>query len=122
MMQTGCAFRLSGPLSAERGGQPVPLSIAGATRGLLAYLLIHPGQNLRKEHLTELLWPRSDAERRRSALNSAVHRVRKAIRGLPAAVLCGGETLCLKLSRKCLVDAANLRSVVEAAEAERRDA
>jgi DNA-binding SARP family transcriptional activator len=122
MTQPECAFRLSGPLSAERDGQPVPLAIGGATRGLLAYLLIHAGQSLRKEHLTELLWPKSAAERRRSALNSAVHRVRKAIRGLPAAVLCGGETACLKLSARCRVDAATLRAAVEAAEAERQDA
>jgi DNA-binding SARP family transcriptional activator len=122
MAQPEFAFRLSGPLSAERDGRPVPLGIAGATRGLLAYLLIHPNQTLRKEHLTELLWPMSEAERRRSALNSAVHRVRKAIGGLPAAVVCGGETLCLMLSGRSRIDAATLRLAVEAAEVERQDA
>ncbi|MEO0999339.1 MAG: BTAD domain-containing putative transcriptional regulator [Pseudomonadota bacterium] len=116
MAECGLAFRLSGPLTGTRDGVPLRLSIAGTTRGLLAYLLIHAGRALRKEHLGDLLWPDSDGTRRRSALNSAVHRLRKVLSGTPASLVCGGDTLCLTLAREASVDAQALREAVERAE------
>jgi DNA-binding SARP family transcriptional activator len=110
------AFRLSGPLSGYRGGLPYRLNIAGTTRVLLAYLLAHPDAPQAKEHLGDLLWPCTSETKRRSALNSAVHRLRKALHGLPATLHCGNEAIVLTLAPGSVVDADILRFHVERAD------
>jgi DNA-binding SARP family transcriptional activator len=110
------AFGLSGPLSGYRGGLPYRLNIAGSTRVLLAYLLVHAGRAQAKEHMGDLLWPATGEAQRRSALNSAVHRLRKALHGLPATLECSGDTLLVRLSPGHAVDADLLRRLVEQAD------
>jgi TolB-like protein/DNA-binding SARP family transcriptional activator len=47
-------------------------------RGLLAYLAMHPGENLSREVLATLLWSRSDDEHARQSLRQAIADLRRA--------------------------------------------
>jgi DNA-binding SARP family transcriptional activator len=53
--------------------------LGAAGRSLASYLFTYPGRPHRREHLADLFWPTLDQDRARSALNSAVWRVRKLL-------------------------------------------
>ncbi len=60
-------------------GKPCNLHLCGPTRQLLAFLLYQANQKFRRERLSELLWPEKEPAKARSALNTALWRIRKAI-------------------------------------------
>lgn len=55
------------------------LNLSGTTRNLLAYLMANAGKVTRREVLVELFWPDSNAERGRSALTTALCRIKKVL-------------------------------------------
>jgi DNA-binding SARP family transcriptional activator/tetratricopeptide (TPR) repeat protein len=83
-------FRLLGPVTAERNGQTLQLRRAH-TRGLLAYLLLHSGQPISRDALTEALWGGAQPSAARSQLPKAVGTIRRALAdlGLPDAIQSG---------------------------------
>ena len=60
------------------GNEEVPLDSA-KIRGLLAYLLMHPGEVLAREDLAFLFWPLQDAFHARQNLRQALYRLRRAL-------------------------------------------
>ncbi len=68
-----------GALDFRINAQPVHLNISGTTQSLLQYLICHHRKLNRREKLMEMFWPGSDTERRRSSLNSAIWRIKKAL-------------------------------------------
>ena len=59
------------------------IGLSGPTRSLLQYLLCFQDRLSRREQLMELFWPHTKVERRRSSLNSAIWRIKKALKPFP---------------------------------------
>ena len=59
------------------------LGVSGPTRSMLEYLLCYNGRLARREQLMEMFWPETCIERRRSSLNSAIWRIKKALKTIP---------------------------------------
>lgn len=70
---------LFGPFTVRLDDLPIHLALTGRTLDLLRYLLVNADQPLRREQLADLFWPESPPSRQRSALNSAIWRIRGAI-------------------------------------------
>lgn len=77
-------IRLFGALDFRLNGVSQHLALAGATRSLLQYLLCFHGRPNRRETLVEMFWPEVRSDRRRSSLNSAIWRIKKALAPFPA--------------------------------------
>ncbi|HEU5353974.1 MAG TPA: BTAD domain-containing putative transcriptional regulator [Actinocrinis sp.] len=80
-------YRLLGPVQLLRGGDPVQVG-GGRTLTLLAGLLLSANQVVTGERLAEIVWGERQPARPRSALHSAVSRLRRivgagAIEGVP---------------------------------------
>jgi ATP/maltotriose-dependent transcriptional regulator MalT len=104
-----------GGLSIERDGQPLG---AGArahrrTRELLGLLVAHGPRGARAEALCDALWPESEGDAARSALDTLAWRLRKLL-GEPEAVL-HREGRFLLNTAKVFVDAWALESLADAA-------
>ena len=110
----GVVVHLFGPFCVTAAGAPVRLALAGVTRDLLAYCFHHAERDLRRERLSDLFWEGADPARAKSALSSAVYRLRRALEPLPDAVLrSDGDVLRLELGAEVTVDAAELAAAVE---------
>jgi DNA-binding SARP family transcriptional activator/tetratricopeptide (TPR) repeat protein len=70
------SLRVLGDLEVIRGGVVQPLPPSRKTRGLLAYLALHP-RNQRREQLCELLWEIPDDPR--GALRWSLSKIRKLV-------------------------------------------
>lgn len=98
------------------GGRAVRLSLHGATLALLQNLLLFPGKRSRRERLADRFWRRSSADRQRSALNSAVWRIRAQLKRVPGLDLATeGEALGIDLAPEVVVDTIELAQVMAAA-------
>jgi DNA-binding SARP family transcriptional activator len=75
---------LFGALDIRIGGESQCLGISGPTRSLLGYLFCFHTRLTRREQLVEMFWPNADEGRRRSSLNSAIWRIKKALKPYPA--------------------------------------
>lgn len=73
-------IRLLGQFDVRRGDTPIELPSRPA-QSLLAFLVLHPNQEHRRERLAGMLWPDSDEANARSNLRHALWRLRKAIGG-----------------------------------------
>lgn len=91
------AFALYGAFDVRIDGSPVNLGLTGPTRSLLQFLVCSGGRLIRREQLMELFWGETSPQRRRSSLNSAVWRIKKALRAVDAP----GD-LCIDASADCV--------------------
>lgn len=72
-------IQMLGGLVLRRDEQPCNLHLCGPTRRLLAFLLYQADLTFRRERLSDVLWPEKEAAKARSALNTAIWRIRKAL-------------------------------------------
>ncbi len=101
-------FRLLGPFSVFRDGHSVDHAVTGPARMLLIYLLAHPGQRLRREHLAETVWPEG-APPSRSAFNTTLWRLKKFLADLPGVTVeAEADALQLHLAPPTRLDAVAL--------------
>jgi DNA-binding SARP family transcriptional activator len=108
-------FAFAGTVCFGRGGHPTRSGLTGSTLSLFALLALNAGMFHRKEQVTEMLWPQSDEARRRSALNSALFRIRRALQDMPATVEADAGAVRIVLDPAARVDALALRDAVAAA-------
>ncbi|MEM7267698.1 MAG: BTAD domain-containing putative transcriptional regulator [Pseudomonadota bacterium] len=88
---------LFGAFDIQVDGVSLNLGVSGATRSLLQYLLCFHGRPTRREQLHDMFWPDTRVDRRRSSLNSAIWRLRKALADVPALKL-DATTECVRLA------------------------
>lgn len=81
--QTTVEVSLFGALDVRINGNSTHLGVSGTTRSLLQYLFCSHDRLIRREQLMEIFWPDTRMERRRSSLNSAIWRLRKALADAP---------------------------------------
>jgi DNA-binding SARP family transcriptional activator len=60
---------------------------------ILKYLLAHRNKSVSRDHLMAWLWPESNAKRAKGSLNTAMHAVRKALKGCPLPQGCSEHIL-----------------------------
>ena len=71
-------IRLFGGFDIRCGGTPVRRFESQKARGLLAYLAMHPGQTLSREHIATLLWSDRDESGARRNLRQVLYSLRTA--------------------------------------------
>jgi DNA-binding SARP family transcriptional activator len=100
MKEARLTISLFGAFDAQIDGRPANLGLAGATRSLLQYLICSSGRLVRREQLMEMFWTNTSIERRRSSLNSAIWRIKKALRAakVPTAFALDASAECLRLT------------------------
>lgn len=100
MTEARLIISLFGAFDAQIDGRPANLGLAGATRSLLQYLICSGGRLIRREQLMEMFWSTTSLERRRSSLNSAIWRIKKALRaaGVPPVFGLDASAECLRLT------------------------
>ena len=107
------SISLFGAYPVRVDGQPCRLCISGSTKKLFQYLLVNAGKVSRREYLAELFWRGSSAERQRSALNSAIWRIKRQIDDIDGVDLnCDGSAVSLRFDDSVTVDAAVLTDIV----------
>lgn len=100
---------LFGPFELRVGDSPVHLKIGGVTKSLLAFLISRAGMSERRERLADIFWPDARPEKARSAMNTAIWRVKKALSPYPELRLeCIENTVCLQIGESVQVDAVQL--------------
>jgi DNA-binding SARP family transcriptional activator len=105
---------LCGPFTLTRNGRTIRLRLAGKTLNLLRYLLINTARPSRREYLADLFWGATDPARHRSALSSAIWRIRLALDSTAdLALLAEGDAVRLALSPTVRVDAVELARAVD---------
>jgi DNA-binding SARP family transcriptional activator len=98
------------------GGAPVSLGIVGPTLELFAYLVSFNRRSVRRDYLADMLWEDLDADRSRAALNTALWRVRQAVRGLRGLTLFSDAKMVrMDVDDTVMLDTARLRSVMQTA-------
>jgi DNA-binding SARP family transcriptional activator len=108
---------LCGPFALSRAGHPINLRLAGKTLDLLRFLLINSARPSRREHLADLFWGIDHPARHRSALTSALWRIRKALAPIADLdLLTRGDAVQLTLGPGVEVDATLLMRAVDEAE------
>lgn len=106
---------LFGSYPVRVNGQPYHLGISGPTEQLFQYLLVHLGKETRREYLAELFWRGSSAARQRSALNSAIFRIKKQLADVEGVeVVCDGPAVFLSHADTVKVDVCELTESVHA--------
>jgi DNA-binding SARP family transcriptional activator len=94
-------------------GDPYHLAISGTTEKLFQYLLTNRGTEIRREFLAELFWRQSSGERQRSALNSAIWRIKQQLAEIDSIdVVCNGSAIFLHIEPEVFIDSENLSDVV----------
>ena len=94
-------------------GHPYHLGISGSTEQLFQYLLVNLGRESRREYLADLFWRNSTPERQRSALNSAIWRIKRQLRGVSGIDLyCDGPAVFLQAGDSVRMDARELTEIV----------
>ena len=94
-------------------GEPCHLGISGATLRLFQYLLLASGKEIRRELLAEIFWSRSSADRQRSALNSAIWRIKRQLNDINGIdLISNGPTAFLQVAPDVSNDAKELSDIV----------
>jgi DNA-binding SARP family transcriptional activator len=107
---TVCLF---GAYPVRVDGQPYRLGMSGSTEQLFQYLLVNAGRETRREFLADLFWRRSSPARQRSALNSAIWRIKRQLSEVAGIdLVCDGSAVSLQIDDAVTVDAAELTDVV----------
>jgi DNA-binding SARP family transcriptional activator len=116
-MAAGPQTRLSlfGAQPVRVDGEPRPLSISGTTERLFQFFLVHPRREWRREYLADLFWRGARSQRQRSALNSAVWRIKRQLRDIDGLELVSqGRSLRLDIAPQVDVDVEELDHAVVA--------
>ena len=109
----GTTICLFGAYPVRVDGQPHHLGISGNTERLFQYLLVNRGRESRREYLADLFWRRSTPERQRSALNSAVWRIKRQLCEVDGIDLyCDGPAVFLQIDDSVRMDARELTEIV----------
>ena len=72
-------FRLLGPLEVESGGALLPVG-GPRQRSVLAFLLLHANEVVRRDALIDAHWGEDPPARAQNALQVAIHGLRKLLR------------------------------------------
>ena len=72
-------LQLLGQFTADINGTSIENFRSEKERALLAYLAMHAGEALRREHLAALLWPNTEGSSARRNLRLTLHRLREAL-------------------------------------------
>jgi len=111
--QTGTSICLFGAYPIRVNGSPHYLGISGTTERLFQYLLVHAGKDTRREYLADLFWRTSSLARQRSALNSAIWRIKRQIQDLEGIdLLCDGPAVALQIAVSVTVDINEFTDIV----------
>jgi DNA-binding SARP family transcriptional activator len=109
----GTSICLFGAYPVRVDGHPRRLGISGSTEKLFQYLLVNAGKICRREYLAELFWRGSPVRRQRSALNSAIWRIKRQIEDIDGMGLhCDGPAVYLWIEDSVGVDAFELTDAV----------
>jgi DNA-binding SARP family transcriptional activator len=112
--QSGTSLCLYGSYPVRVNGQPCYLGISGTTENLFQYLLVNASKETRREFLAELFWRGSSTGRQRSALNSAICRIRKQLADIEGVdVVCDGPAVFLSIADAVKVDVEELTETVQ---------
>lgn len=99
------------PIRIDR--EPCHLGISGATQKLFQYLLVAAGKEIRRELLAEIFWSRSSTDRQRSALNSAIWRIKQQLNEINGIdLVSNGPTAFLQVAPDVSNDAKELSDIV----------
>lgn len=79
-----CSLETLGTFALRVDGRLAPAPSTQKARALLVYLVMHRGSDVARERLMELLWPDADPERGRESLRTALHSIRRSLRGADA--------------------------------------
>ena len=109
-------FLLGTVAVSQPGGVVRSPGISGPALELFAYLLTFSRRALTRDHLGDLLWEDREPERSRAALNTALWRVRQAVRRLSGIALSSGpKVVRMDMDETVRLDTALLRSIVQTA-------
>ena len=104
---------LFGAYPVRVNGKPYYLGISGSTERLFQYLLINSGNETRREYLADLFWRGSSPGKQRSALNSAIWRIKRQLNDVFGIdIVCHGPTVFLQLAPEVTIDAIELSETV----------
>lgn len=110
---------LFGPFDIQVEDRSMPLGIGGVTKSLLAYLISRAGIPERRERLADIFWPDAPPDKARSAMNTAIWRLKKALSPFPALRFeCVEDTICLKIGQGIQVDAMDLLAQLKQAQSQ----
>ncbi len=111
--QGGTCLCLFGSYPVRVNGQPCYLGISGTTEMLFQYLLVNAGKETRREFLAELFWRGSSTTRQRSALNTAICRIKRQLVDIEGVeVVCDGPAVFLSIADTVKVDVEELTETV----------
>ena len=89
----------------------MPLGIGGVTKSLLAYLISRAGIPERRERLADIFWPDAPPDKARSAMNTAIWRLRKALSPFPTLrIECVEDAICLQIGEGARVDTLDIQN------------
>lgn len=104
---------LLGGASISSNGGVIRSDLGTAGRLLAYYLFEFAGRSHPRERLPDLFWPDMDADRARSALNTALWRIRKILdlgpQGTARSLVTIGDNVILELSDSLQVDTYQLQ-------------
>jgi DNA-binding SARP family transcriptional activator len=113
---------LFGPFRLRHPKGHHPLNLTGATRELLAYLLARAGEPCRREVLIETFWPEATIDKGRSALTTALWRIKKVLGRVSGLDLCTFDDLVsIEAGEAVTVDVVALERAGTAARREMND-
>lgn len=108
--ETCLVISLFGPLRFQSAGGFHALNLTGTTRDLLAFLLVRGGMPARRDVLVATFWPDSTMDKGRSALTTAIWRIKKVLAGMPQVSLRAiDDLIVLELGPGVVLDAVALR-------------
>jgi DNA-binding SARP family transcriptional activator len=111
---SGICLCLFGSYPVRVNGQPHHLGISGPTESLFQFLLINTGKETRREFLAELFWRGSSPARQRSALNSAICRIKRQLVDIKGVeLICEGPAVFLGIAETVMVDVRELTEIVQ---------
>lgn len=94
-------------------GQPYHLCISGSTKKLFQYLLVHAGTESRREYLADLFWRKSSPVRQRSALNSAIFRIKQQLVKIDGVdLISSGPVVVLRIDPSVAMDSRDFTEIV----------
>jgi len=113
LLKSSTSICLFGAYPVRVNGKPHYLGISGPTERLFQYLLVTNGSETRREYLADLFWRGSSQPKQRSALNSAIWRIKRQLSRLDGIDLVSrGPTVFLQLADGVRVDANELSDIV----------
>ena len=113
---TQLSISLLGRFQVEQNGEDVTGFRSDSARGLLAYLVMHPGVTHRRDALAGLLWPEKTNSYALRNLRAALSRLRDAIgdrEADPAYLDITRQSIQLREENQIIVDAQEVEACIE---------